>query len=551
MRRNALLRWLLFLGPLAACIAFYAPTLSGAFLSDDYAVIGALATWAGEGGLGHALLSKFYSGLDAPSNYYRPLSMLSFGVNFVLAGAEPLSWRLVNLSLHLASGALVFAIARHLLGDAKRSDWAPAAASTLFLFFPTSAEAVAWVSGRYDLLALFFSLASLACFLRAARWSDRWGVMSLIASACAFASKESAALVPVFVTALAIARHPLSVRGVSRGLSDAAPWIFLALTYFVARAAIFGSAFRVYAGTSPLDAVLSGDALRALSSVPAWLAAALPLRWPRVLFLASLSALVVLGAVRCLGRREMRTWSAIAATLFLSVALLLPHVSALAPTGEQGRLFYMSSALLALLAGYALLPPRREIPRARLQSVMMVAVALAAIGAEILLLQASVLQWTSAGAQAKALARELPILARDIPPEGYGLVLAPDHLGSVPFARNAQGGFVLPPVQASSLSSRLIVQTPEDLPAWPENIRRGLVDALRRFPLPEVWNAVAAGKASGSTAPTHYFCWSSERSALKAISLVAELDDRRWMDAWRDALAAGGCGALAAEIGAR
>ncbi len=551
MRRNALLRWLLFLGPTAACIAFYAPTLSGAFLSDDYAVIGALATWAGEGGLGRALLSKFYSGLDSPSNYYRPLSMSSFGANFVLAGAEPLSWRLVNLSLHLASGALVFAIARRLLGDSRRGDWAPAAASTLFLFFPTSAEAVAWVSGRYDLLALFFSLAAVACFLRAARWSDRWGAMSLIAAACAFASKESAALLPVIVTALAVARHPPNVRGVSRGLSDAAPWIFLALGYIALRAEIFGTAFRVYAGTSPLYALLSGDALLAFSSIPAWLAAALPLRLPRVLFLAALSALVVLGAVRCVGRREMRTWCAIAATLFLSVALLLPHVSALAPTGEQGRLFYTSSALLSLISGYALLPPRPEMPRARLRSAMTVALILATIGAEILLLQASVSQWTSAGAQAKALSRELPVLARSIPPDGYALVLVPDHLGSVPFARNAQGGLVLPPVQASSLSSRLIVQTPEDLPAWPENIRRGLVDALRRFPLPEVWNAVTAGRASGSTAPTHYLCWSSERSALEAVSRVPPVDDRRWMDAWHDALASAGCGALAEEIGVR
>ena len=102
----------LILMPFVACALIYWPTLAGAMLSDDYAVLGALWDWAQEGRLGMALLSKFHAGLDSPSNYYRPLSMASFGVNFVLAGAHPLQWRMTNLTLHLASGALVFSIVR-------------------------------------------------------------------------------------------------------------------------------------------------------------------------------------------------------------------------------------------------------------------------------------------------------------------------------------------------------------------------------------------------------------------------------------------------------
>src|SRR6266567_4648592 len=104
MRGDKLLRALLLLAPCVACAVMYLPTLSGGFLSDDYAVLGALDAWHREGRLGAALLSKFASGLDAPSNYYRPLSMLSFGANFLLGGAAPYAWRLTNLVFHIASG---------------------------------------------------------------------------------------------------------------------------------------------------------------------------------------------------------------------------------------------------------------------------------------------------------------------------------------------------------------------------------------------------------------------------------------------------------------
>ena len=170
------LRWcsaILVLGPFVACALVYLPTLSGALLSDDYAVLAALSDWSQEGHLLRALVSKFYSGLDSPSFYYRPLSMASFGSNFALTGADPFAWRLINLALHLASGALVFAIARRFsIESGDRSNTGPSIAAAVFLLFPTSPEAVAWVSGRYDLLALLFMLATLAFFQRAARWYD-------------------------------------------------------------------------------------------------------------------------------------------------------------------------------------------------------------------------------------------------------------------------------------------------------------------------------------------------------------------------------------------
>jgi hypothetical protein len=554
------LRWraaILVLAPFAACALVYLPTLSGALLSDDYAVLAALSDWSQEGHLLHSLVSKFYSGLDSPSFYYRPLSMASFGFNFALAGADPFGWRLANLALHLASGALVFAIARRFsIESGDRSNTGPSIAAAVFLLFPTSPEAVAWVSGRYDLFALLFMLATLAFFQRAARWYDRWGAAALLTAACALASKESAALLPALVLAVAIARRAARSRAaatniVISGMRDAAPWLLLGVAYFAMRAAMFGSPFQVYAGTSPVKALASGAWMQSMSSVGAWVDAALPLPFARTLFLIATLLLLALGTLACWRRRGSRaSWLAVAISTLLSIALLLPHLSALAANGEQGRLFYTTSALLALLIGLAVAATaaRSGVQWRRGRRATALGASLVLIAAELLLLRATVAPWSAAGVQARALIAALPGIASEVAGAGYGFVLVPDHLRGVPFGRNAQGGLMLPPTQPLSLSSRLIVQTPADLPAWPANAQRGLVDALRRYPLSQVWSVVASGQANGTALPTDYFCWSESSSRMVGLSLPVSAAQGDWLGAWQHALVGSPCAEVAAEL---
>jgi hypothetical protein len=542
---------LAMLAPLVGGALLYLPTLGGGFLSDDYSVLGALYAWAGEQRLFAALLTKFVEGLDAPSHYYRPLAMMSFGANYVLAGADPLPWRLTNLAIHLASGALVFAIALQ-LGErvgSRASIAAAVIASTAFVAFPTNVEAVAWVSGRYDLLALAFMLATVACFQRSLRWSDRWGIAALVSAVCALASKESAALLPAFVLAVAIERYGSDGlrRAFALGLRDAAPWLVLGIAYFALRSAIFGTPFRVYPGSSPVQALFSGAWLKPLASTGAWLEAAMPSPPARLGLVATLTALVALGAFDCVKRPRVRgAWLAIAATGLLSMLLLLPHIASLGSNGEQGRLYYTTSALLALLAAF---PWFRLSPlRSRLHRASLVVVSVGFLASEVVLLHKVIVPWTQAGTQITMLVRALARTADTIPPAGYGLVVVPDHIGAVPFGGNAQGGLISPPVQATPLSHRLVVQTPLDLPPWPGHIARGLIDALRRYPLSDVWTAVAQGKTAGAEAPTHYFCWTTVARELVPLPWSAQPGARDWLAQWRRGLVGAGCDESAREI---
>jgi hypothetical protein len=283
--------------------------------------------------------------------------------------------------------------------------------------------------------------------------------------------------------------------------------------------------------------------------VPTWIGAALPMPFARAVFLAAIIFLLALGAAACWKSPRLRAlWLAIAISAVLSILLLLPHLSALAPTGEQGRLFYTTSALLALLA--ALTVSARGFGSAGQagRRVATLGACLVLIAAELVLLRATVAPWIAAGAGARALIAGLAAAADEIPAQGYGLVVAPDHLGSVPFARNGQGGLVLPPTQPRSLSSRLIVQTPADLAAWPADVQRGLTDALRRYPLAQVWPAVASGQAKGSAWPSDYFCWAARPSRLVRLGFDAGTDQANWLEAWRRALRQSPCTEAADEL---
>src|SRR5450756_1083675 len=96
--------------PFLVCAALYASVMGGHFLSDDMAVIYVLSGWQDHGELWSRLFSKFSSGLDAPSHYYRPLAFLSYGLNLAMSGVNPAPWHLVNLIGHLAAGAAVYRI---------------------------------------------------------------------------------------------------------------------------------------------------------------------------------------------------------------------------------------------------------------------------------------------------------------------------------------------------------------------------------------------------------------------------------------------------------
>jgi protein O-mannosyl-transferase len=91
---------------------------------------------------------------------YYPVSNTSLWVEWRLWGMNPIGYRVTNLSLHVLTALLVWAILLRL--------GIPGAflAAILFAVHPVNVESVAWISQRKDVLAAFFLLISTYFFLK-------------------------------------------------------------------------------------------------------------------------------------------------------------------------------------------------------------------------------------------------------------------------------------------------------------------------------------------------------------------------------------------------
>jgi protein O-mannosyl-transferase len=147
-------------GLAALVLVVYSSSFASGFVLDNEYVILKDArlrafTWENL----RAIVTTEYWGSQEHSGLYRPLTTLTYAVNYSFLGNEqrPAGYHAVNLLLHWANALMVFALTRRVLGDAR----AAAAAAALFAVHPLATEAVTNIVGRADLMAAFFVLAAL------------------------------------------------------------------------------------------------------------------------------------------------------------------------------------------------------------------------------------------------------------------------------------------------------------------------------------------------------------------------------------------------------
>lgn len=194
---------ILLLGLVAVVFATFSPALEGTFVWDDHPLLAQNAALA-SGDFGQALERHYWDVFGAETSharYYRPLVTLSFMVDRRLHGLDPSGFHLTNLLLHLLATVAAFYYLRGVLGELL-----PAFAATLiWALHPSRAEAVAWISGRCDVLAGLLVLCSLIAFARAFELggAKRVGMLGLgWASAIgAVLAKETGVVVALLVPA--------------------------------------------------------------------------------------------------------------------------------------------------------------------------------------------------------------------------------------------------------------------------------------------------------------------------------------------------------------
>ncbi|QXE92342.1 glycosyltransferase family 39 protein [Geomonas subterranea] len=139
--------------------------------------------------------------------YYRPVIALSFYLDHLLFGQNPIILHLENILIHAANAVLVLLLGRRLLPESTR--WAPLVAALLFAVHPVNSEAVSWIAGRTDPLAASFVLLACISLLKGMETGRmRHTVASIALLVAGVMTKETAIVfVPASLLLIALLRH--------------------------------------------------------------------------------------------------------------------------------------------------------------------------------------------------------------------------------------------------------------------------------------------------------------------------------------------------------
>jgi Tfp pilus assembly protein PilF len=216
----------------ASCIYF--PSLKNGFVWDDKALVeNPDIRTLNSDTVKRVFTTNYWDATDATSGLYRPLTALSFHADYQTHGDKPAGFHLTNVLFNAAVCALVFLVLVEMFAALDLA----LIAALFFAAFPMHVENVAWVSGRTDVLATMFMLASL--WWTGARKGALIGAPLFFIAA--LLSKETAIVLPavVLVSGLLSARREPSAR--RRGIILTAVLFVVALLYLVLRKQVLGA----------------------------------------------------------------------------------------------------------------------------------------------------------------------------------------------------------------------------------------------------------------------------------------------------------------------
>lgn len=173
-----------------ACVAYF-NALDNPFVYDDHDTV--------LGNRSLADLSNFHFILVYTP--FRPLVNASYALDRWMWDYRPFGYHLTNVALHALTVVLLYGWLRRMINDTTPASNArlPAfAGATLFAVHPIQAEAVAYVSGRSEVLSAVWFISALLLG-RAAIMSGRTApaVFGVVCGLLALASKETALALPV------------------------------------------------------------------------------------------------------------------------------------------------------------------------------------------------------------------------------------------------------------------------------------------------------------------------------------------------------------------
>ncbi len=226
-------RLLPYLTIVAAAFIPFINSLSNTFAWDDIYLIVKNPYIKGWHNVADLFSTGYWESIGKTGGLYRPLTMMSFLIEHSIAGLNPLIYHLDNIMLHVACSIAVYLVLRRLLSNGP----APLFGALLFAVHPVHSEAVAWVSGRAELLSTLFFMLAFMSFIRPPRHVP-WYVASPTLYLLGILSKETAATLPAFI--LFYLLFVRKERGIGALARSVAPFAAVLALYTPARLAVLG-----------------------------------------------------------------------------------------------------------------------------------------------------------------------------------------------------------------------------------------------------------------------------------------------------------------------
>lgn len=335
---------------LAVAVGLYLPTMRGAFVQDDWAIVA-------RNPAAHSLVAALRAADDpywprpSEAGLWRPLTIVSFAIDWTVGGARPGWVHVANGLWHGLAAVLVFAVLGRWL-----SPRAATAAALVFATHPVHVEAVAGLVGRAELLVTVALLGAILA-ARNRRWAG-----ALVLAGAAMLAKENGV-----VTSVAILLYCWLDRDVGRPpVWFTAALATVTVVYLIVWRVVGGAAAADIA--APFIGATTGE--RLALALPAVFRAATLLVWPAHLSadygpqvipvrtgvtVGALGGLAVIAVVVLVAWGYRRRAPQLALAAAVAALTYLPTSNLLFPSGVvlAERNLYAAVMLPAVLVGMA------------------------------------------------------------------------------------------------------------------------------------------------------------------------------------------------------
>ncbi|MFH1857809.1 MAG: hypothetical protein ABH845_02765, partial [Candidatus Omnitrophota bacterium] len=161
--------------------------------------------------------------------YFRPLQILSYQIDYRLWHLNPSGFRLTNILLHWFVALSAYQFISLVSGQKMLALFS----SMVFCVHPVNTSVVAYISGRADALAALFILLSFICWIKASNFDGRW-ILSIVFFVFSLFSKEVAVALPVFLLGYELLFRKGS-KSLKRSFLKLAPFLAMLFIYLLVR----------------------------------------------------------------------------------------------------------------------------------------------------------------------------------------------------------------------------------------------------------------------------------------------------------------------------